>query len=64
MSLLIKNIKGLIGTEDKPQLKRCGKDMTILNQVPDAYIFIEEEQISGFGRMSEIPEALVKTELP
>ncbi len=61
MPLLIKNIKGLIGTEDEPKLKKCGSEMTILNQVPDAYIFIEEEKISGFGSMREMPEALTRT---
>ncbi len=60
MPLLIKNIKGLIGFEDQPQLKRCGNDMTILNQVSDAFIFIEKQKISSFGRMNEIPEALLQ----
>jgi len=60
MPLLIKNIKGLIGFEDQPQRKRCGNDMTILNQVSDAFIFIEKQKISSFGRMNEIPEALLQ----
>jgi imidazolonepropionase len=58
MPLLIKNIKGLIGTEDQPTLKKCGSDMAILNQVPDAFIYIQDEKISCFGSMGEMPEAL------
>lgn len=60
MPLLIKNIKGLIGTENQPKLKRCGYDMTILNQVPDAFIYIQDEKISCFGSMGEIPDALTQ----
>jgi imidazolonepropionase len=58
MPVLIKNIKGLIGREDELKLKRCGREMAILNTTPDAYIYIEDEKISDFGRMSEIPENL------
>ncbi|MBP1674506.1 MAG: hutI, partial [Bacteroidetes bacterium] len=59
MSLLIKNIKELIGTEDDPKLKVSGKEMTILNTIADAYIFIEDEHIAGFGKMSEMPNGLM-----
>lgn len=58
MPLLIKNIKGLIGTEYGPKLKRSGSEMAILNSITEAYIYIEGEKISGFGIMSEMPEIL------
>jgi imidazolonepropionase len=64
MPLLIKNIKGLLGTEDEPKLKRCGSDMTILNLITDAYIYIDHGKISGFGSMGEMPEALIHKNSP
>jgi len=60
MPLLIKNIKGLIGAENQPKLKKCGREMTILNQLTNAYILIEGDKISGFGTMGDFPEALVQ----
>ncbi|HBC79436.1 MAG TPA: imidazolonepropionase [Bacteroidales bacterium] len=60
MPLLIKNIKGLIGIEEHPQHKRCGRDMKILDQITDAYIFIEGDKISGFGSMDDIPDGQVQ----
>jgi imidazolonepropionase len=60
MPLLIKNIKGLIGTEDGPKLKRCGSEMAILNSISDAWLLIEDGKISRFGRMSEISENLAQ----
>jgi len=58
MPVLIKNIKGLIGTENEPKLKKSGSEMAILNSIPEAYLYIKDEKISGFGRMSEMPEFL------
>ena len=63
MPVLIKNIKGLIGTDDVSKLKRCGSEMAILNSIPESYIYIEDEKISGFGRMNEMPENLVQSHL-
>jgi imidazolonepropionase len=61
MSLLIKNIKELIGTEDNPKLKVSGKEMANLNTIADAYIFIEDKNIAGFGKMSELPDGLMRS---
>jgi len=58
MSLLIKNIKGLIGTEDNQKLKLCGKEMAILNTISYAYLFLEDEHIAEFGTMSKMPDSL------
>jgi imidazolonepropionase len=55
MSFLIKNIKGLIGTEDIPKLKTAGREMAIINSISDAYLLIEDRNISDFGKMSDIP---------
>lgn len=61
MALLIKNIKGLVGTETEPVLKRSGREMADLNILPDAWLFIEGEDISSFGSMHEIPENLINS---
>ena len=58
MPVLIKNIKGLIGTEDELKPKKSGSEIAILNSIPEAYLYIKDEKISGFGRMSEMPEFL------
>jgi imidazolonepropionase len=54
MGLLIKNIKGLIQTEDKPMLRKCGMDMSVLNTISDAYLITENGLISDFGTMGEL----------
>ncbi|MGD0341222.1 MAG: imidazolonepropionase [Bacteroidales bacterium] len=51
MSLLIKNIKGLVQVEDNPKMKLCGKEMSSISTVSDAYLYIEGELISDFGPM-------------
>jgi len=53
MSLLIKNIKELIGTEVSPRLKVSGNEMACLNTIKDAYLYIEDGMISGFGQMKK-----------
>ncbi len=54
VGLLIRNIKGLIRTEDKQQLKVCGKDMSVIGTISDAYLLIENGLISDFGTMKEL----------
>ncbi|MDD5571589.1 MAG: imidazolonepropionase, partial [Bacteroidales bacterium] len=51
--ILIKNIKELIGVEYKPTSKLSGGNMSKLNTLTNAFIFIENGILSGFGRMSE-----------
>ncbi len=55
MSILIKNIKELVGTGNFPKLKVCGREMAIINSISDAYLFIENCRISDFGKMSDLP---------
>ena len=52
--LLIKNIRCLVQTEDVPKLKVCGKKMSELNTVKDAWLYIKDGLISDFGKMSVI----------
>jgi len=55
MGLLIRNIKGLIQVEDKPKLRVCGEDMSMIKTITDAYLYIEGDRISDFGKMKDIP---------
>lgn len=56
MSLLIKNIKGLVQTDYDFRSRVCGKDMAHLDTVSDAWLFSENGLISDFGPMSSLPE--------
>jgi len=52
MGLLIKNIKELIQVEDDPKLKVCGKEMSLIGTISDAYLYLEGGLITDFGPMS------------
>jgi imidazolonepropionase len=54
MRLYVKNIKGLVQTEEKPKLKVYGRDMSILNTISDAYLIIENGLITDFGSMKDL----------
>jgi len=54
MGLLIKNIKGLIQTEDKPKPRVAGKDMSVISKISNAYLLIENGLISDFGTMEQL----------
>lgn len=56
MSLLVKNIKGLVQVEDKPAEKVCGKAMSDLPVINNAWIYIKGEVIDSFGSMENMPE--------
>ncbi len=63
MSLLIKNIKELIEVEETPRLKVCGKEMSKLNTFTNAYLFIENELISKFGKMEDLGNLSAQQEI-
>jgi imidazolonepropionase len=52
--LLIKNIKCLIQTEDVTKLKVCGNEMSEINSITDAFLFIRDGFISDFGKMKDL----------
>ncbi|HBS87076.1 MAG: imidazolonepropionase [Bacteroidetes bacterium GWF2_38_335] len=56
MTLLIKNIKQLIQTEDKPVKWKAGKSMSELNIVENAYLEIAGDKIADFGSMKNCPK--------
>ena len=55
MGLLIKNIKELVQVEEEPKQRVCGKEMSVINTIPDAWIYFEGDKISDFGKMKDIP---------
>jgi imidazolonepropionase len=56
MSLLIKNIKQLVQTEEKPRLKVCGKDMAKVGIIENAFLYLKDGIILDFGPMSALDE--------
>jgi len=52
-SLLIKNIKCLVQTENVAKLKVQGRDMSEINTINDAFLYIKDEKIIDFGKMSD-----------
>jgi imidazolonepropionase len=54
VSLLIKNIKSLLGLQPERIQKLKGRDMSALNAMEDAYLVIEGSTIKAFGKMDEL----------
>lgn len=55
-SLLIRNIKQLTGTEEKPRkTPLAGAEMAKLSFIENAFLLIENKQISAFGKMEDCP---------
>jgi len=54
MGLLIRNIKELMQVEEEPRLRICGKNMSEINTISDAYLYMEGDRISDFGKMKDI----------
>jgi len=58
MGLLIRNIKCLVQTELSPRLRVCGEEMSSVETIPDAFLFIEKGLISSFGPMKDIDSVI------
>lgn len=56
MRILIKNIKELVGNQPKDVKFVAGEEMQKLRTLPNAYLYIEDELISDFGPMNELPD--------
>jgi imidazolonepropionase len=52
--MLIKNIKELVQVETKPRTKVCGKEMSEIMTIKNAFLYIENDKISAFGKMKDI----------
>jgi imidazolonepropionase len=55
MKLLISNIKTLVQVDENSRKWVAGNDMANLNCIDNAYLLIEDEKISDFGKMEDIP---------
>ena len=51
-TILIKNIKGLVGVDDGNILKRSGAEMSQLSIIENAFLLIEDGLIKDFGEMN------------
>jgi imidazolonepropionase len=57
MNILIRNIKELIQVDyDNPE-KMAGTSMSHLPTIENAFLFIEEDLIKAFGKMTEFPQS-------
>jgi len=52
--ILIKNIKKLVQVENQIRLKVSGKEMSKINSIDNAFLYIENDKISDFGTMQEL----------
>ena len=57
MKILIRNIKELIQTEEIARIKVAGRDMASLPTIENAWVFIEDGLIKGFGKMAAFAES-------
>lgn len=53
MTLFIRNIKELVQVEEAPRTMVKGADMAKLPTIKNAFLFIEDGRITGFGTMAE-----------
>ena len=58
MALLIKNIRELSGTGEMPSGTRRGKEMGVVASLRNAFLFAENDRITSFGRMEDLPDGL------
>ena len=54
MKLLIKNIKSLIQVENTPKKMVCGKEMSKLQVINNAFLVIKNDRIDDFGEMTNL----------
>jgi imidazolonepropionase len=62
--LLIKNIKSLVQVEDVPKIKVCGRDMSEIQSIDDAYLYIVDGLINDFGKMDVLNINQILVESP
>jgi len=63
MKTLIKNIKQLVQIEYEPQEKVCGKDMSKIQSIANAFLILENDLISDFGKMDDFKNQKFDTEI-
>lgn len=60
MAILITNIKKLIQVEEQPRAWVAGADMSRLETIDSAFLYIKEGVIEDFGKMGEMPSEYLK----
>lgn len=63
MSILIKNIKGIVQAGEDMPLSVAGQAMSRLNIIENGWIFTEGEKIAGYGKMEELPSDIIADEV-
>ena len=58
MKLLFTNIKELLQVRETSVLKLSGKEMNILPTIKNAWLLVEDDKISDYGSMEDLPELL------
>lgn len=61
--LLIKNIKSLVQVVDNPGKWVTGENMSRLNVLDNAYLYIKDGLISDYGKMSDLPQNMMNGEV-
>ncbi len=61
MNILIKNIKSLVQVEENPVKWVAGKNMSKLEKVDDAWLFIKGGIIDDFGKMHNLDQKKIDT---
>lgn len=56
MKLLFTNIKELLQVREPSVLKLSGKEMSILPTIKDAWLLVEDDKISDYGKMDDLSE--------
>ena len=62
--LLIKNIRCLVQTEDVTKLKVSGNEMSEINTITDAFLYIRDGFINDFGKMKDLKTGNMLIEYP
>ncbi len=62
MRLLIYNIKKLLQVANHSPEYRSGKEMQILPSLENAFLYCEDEKITGFGLMKDMPSEYLSSE--
>lgn len=55
MKLLVKNIKGLVGAYESAPALLCGKQMSVLPIIENAWLAVEDGKVVDFGEMQDWP---------
>lgn len=59
MAILIKNISKILGIEEAGNKMRKGKEMSVLNTLDNAWLYVNEGLIQDFGEMSDFDETVI-----